>query len=250
MKRPTAEAESASGAELDPGRVEAWLFDLDNTLYPSSCDLFAQVDRRIRGFIADLLALDHDEAQRVQKRYFLEHGTTLRGLMDRHGVDPEGVMDYVHDIDLSPLFPNPALDAALAALPGRKVIFTNASAAHAGRVTDRLGIAHHFDGVFDIGAAAYQPKPRPEGYRRLVAELAIDPARTVFIEDSARNLAPAAALGMTTVWLAGETAWAGDGRTEAYVDMVIEDLTAWLGDLVERLKRDRVPPDGDAEGGR
>ncbi len=220
------------GAKLYPERVEAWLFDLDNTLYPASCDLFGQVDRRIRSFIAALLAIDDDEAHRVQKRYFMEHGTTLRGLMDRHGVDPEGFMDYVHDIDLSPLSADPDLDAALAALPGRKVIFTNASAAHAGRVTERLGVAHHFDGVFDIGAAAYQPKPRPEGYRRLVAELAVDPQRMVFIEDSARNLAPAAALGMTTVWVASDARWGGDGRDEDYVDLVIEDLTGWLRELV------------------
>ncbi len=247
IDRPGAQAGAAPSAKLDPGRVEAWLFDLDNTLYPSSCDLFGQVDRRIRSFIATLLAVDHEEAHRVQKRYFLEHGTTLRGLMDRHDVDPEGFMDYVHDIDLSPLSENSALDAALAALPGRKVIFTNASAAHAGRVTERLGIAHHFDGVFDIGAAAYQPKPRPEGYRRLVAELAIDPARMVFIEDSARNLAPAAALGMTTVWVAGDSRWAGDGRTEDYVDMVIEDLTAWLRELVDGLNGRGI---AGAEGGR
>ena len=248
--RSPAEAGVAPSGKLDPGRVEAWLFDLDNTLYPSSCDLFGQVDRRIRSFIAALLDIDHEAAHRVQKRYFLEHGTTMRGLMERHGVDPEGFMAYVHDIDLSPLAANPALDAALAALPGRKVIFTNASAAHAARVTERLGIGHHFDGVFDIGAAAYQPKPRPDGYRRLVAELAIDPERMVFIEDSARNLAPAAALGITTVWVAGETSWAGDGRAEDYVDLVIEDLTDWLAELVEGLNGRRASGAGLAKGGR
>ena len=106
--------------------VEAWLFDLDNTLYPASCDLFAQIDRRMQRFIEETLDLDPATARQTQKRFFQQHGTTLRGLMDHHGIDPDIYLDYVHDIELDALSPNPALDAAIAALPGRKLIFTNA----------------------------------------------------------------------------------------------------------------------------
>src|SRR5215470_11101633 len=138
--------------------VTDWVFDLDNTLYPARCNLFAQVDRRIGLFIEGLLGLEQGPARELQKRYFREHGTTLRGLMTHHGIDPRAFLDFVHEIDLAPVPPSPALDAALAALPGRKFIFTNGSVAHADRVMGRLGVAHHFEGIFDIVAADYLPK--------------------------------------------------------------------------------------------
>ncbi|MCG8355778.1 MAG: pyrimidine 5'-nucleotidase [Kiloniellales bacterium] len=229
--------------------VEAWLFDLDNTLYPASCDLFAQIDRRMQRFIEETLDLDPATARQTQKRFFQQHGTTLRGLMDHHGIDPDIYLDYVHDIELDALSPNPALDAAIAALPGRKLIFTNASAAHASRVTERLGITAHFEAVFDIVAADYRPKPNPTIYARLVENHGLEPSRTVFIEDSARNLAPAAALGMTTVWLAGDTRWAGNGHEADFVHHVIEDLTDWLLGLGEGARRSGHE-DGGGSGAR
>ena len=89
--------------------VEVWLFDLDNTLYPPSSRLFDQVDRRIKAFVQDFLSLDLEAAHRLQKQYFLEFGTTMRGLMTNHGMEPEGYLDYVHDIDLSPPKPGAGL---------------------------------------------------------------------------------------------------------------------------------------------
>lgn len=218
-------------AALDPSAVEAWLFDLDNTLYPADSSIFDQIDRRMGGYIQHLLALDAEAAKALQKRYFRDHGTTLRGLMDNHGADPVAYLDYVHRIDLSGLRPDPALDRGLAALPGRKLIFTNASQQHAERVLARLGIGRHFEAVFDIACADYRPKPAPEAYRQLIEAHRLAPERTVFVEDSARNLAPAAALGMTTVWVRSATRWAGDGQSAPYVDHVVEDLGAWLGGL-------------------
>ncbi|MGY9015462.1 MAG: pyrimidine 5'-nucleotidase, partial [Rhodospirillales bacterium] len=141
--------------------IETWVFDLDNTLYPASCNLFAGVDVRIREFVADFLGLEQDEAYKVQKQFFKEYGTTLRGLMDVHGMAPKEYLDYVHAIDLSPVVANPELDKALAALPGRKIIFTNGDTPHAERVMDRLGVKQHFEPVFDIVAAGYVPKPNP-----------------------------------------------------------------------------------------
>jgi putative hydrolase of the HAD superfamily len=216
----------------DLRRAETWIFDLDNTLYPASCDLFAQVDVRIRDYIANFLGVEPDEAYRVQKEFFHMHGTSMRGMMENHGMDPDPFLDYVHDIDVTPVPPSPHLDAALAALPGRKIVFTNGSVAHADRVTKRLGIDHHFEVVFDIVASGYTPKPAPHVYDRLIDEHAIDPAKTVMVEDIARNLAPAAALGMTTVWIRTNSTWGAEGAAVGYVHHVIDDLASWLVEIV------------------
>ncbi len=212
--------------------VDVWVFDLDNTLYPASCNLFDQVDRRIGEFVARELGLDPDEARRVQKQYFRDYGTTLRGMMERHRVAPQAFLDYVHAIDVTPVPPSPALDAALAGLPGRKVIFTNGSVAHAERVMERLGVARHFAEVFDIAAADYLPKPEPATYARMVARHDIDPHAAAMLDDLPRNLAPAAALGMTTVWVRTDSPWAQDGAEGEHIHHVADDLTAWLEDAI------------------
>ena len=219
-----------TGALPDPAQA-CWLFDLDNTLYPPSCRLFDQVDRRMGEFVQAALGLDEPaEARRLQKQYLREHGTTLRGLMDRHGVQPESYLAYVHDIDLSPVQPDPALDAALTALPGRKLIFTNASKRYAARVLDRLGLARHFEAVFDIADAAYRPKPDRYAYETVLRRHALRPEATVFLDDMPRNLEPAAALGMTTVWVVTDSQWSRLDNTgeEPFVHHRAEDLVGWL----------------------
>lgn len=208
--------------------VETWIFDLDNTLYPARFNLFDQVDLRIGQFIAQALAIDHDEARRVQKQYFRAHGTTLRGLMDHHGVAPADFLDFVHDIDYRPIPPNAELSRALGRLPGRKVIFTNGTTDHAHSVMDRLGVAHHIEGVFDIVDADYVPKPEPGPYDTMLARFGIDPRRAIMVEDIARNLAPAAALGMTTVWVRTTSQWGREGSGDDYVHHIIDDLADWL----------------------
>lgn len=221
--------------------IEVWIFDLDNTLYPASCNLFAQVDQRIGAFIADHFGIPYDEARAMQKRFFRDHGTTLRGLMVEHDVDPIPFLDYVHAIDVTPVAPSPELDRALERLPGRKVIYTNGSARHAANVTDRLGITRHFDTVFDIVEAGYVPKPDPRPYRDLLDRHAIAPRTACMVEDIARNLVPAHALGMTTVWVRSEADWArpdpslpgGGVGTATHIDHVAEDLVAWLAAVPE-----------------
>ena len=208
--------------------AEAWLFDLDNTLYPSSTDLFAQIDVRMYRFISDFLDVGEGEARRLQKEYFHTYGTTLRGLMNRHDIDPGPFLDYVHDIDLAPLSPSPALASALGRLGGRKIIFTNATAGHAGRVTARLGVDGAFEAVFDIVDADYVPKPAAGVYDKLVADFDLDASRTVMVEDIARNLVPAAALGMTTVWVQGKSKWGAEGAGDGHIDHTTDDLVAWL----------------------
>jgi putative hydrolase of the HAD superfamily len=183
----------------DLSHVEVWLFDLDNTLYPPETEFMALIERRMTAFVARETGLPHDDALALQKRYLHEHGTTLAGLMARHDVDPQAFLDEVHDVALDALTPDPALKTALARLPGRRLVFTNGDARHAERVLDKLDIARQFEAVFHIASAGYVPKPAPQTFARLTAAHAIAPALACFFEDSARNLQPAAAIGMTTV---------------------------------------------------
>jgi putative hydrolase of the HAD superfamily len=213
---------AAEGADLR--HIDVWLFDLDNTLYPLDNNFMRLIEARMTVFVARELALPRDEAWALQKRYLNEHGTTLAGLMANHGVDPERFLDEVHDVSLDVLKPDPELGAALARLPGRRLVFTNGDARHAGRVLERLGIAEAFEAVFHIASADYIPKPDPRTFARLVETHAVDPLRTCFFEDSEKNLAPAASLGMTTV-LVGPHAAASDA---AFVHYRTADLAAFL----------------------
>jgi len=186
--------------------VEAWVFDLDNTLYPADCNLFAEIDSRMGEFIARRFGVSPEEAQRMRKHYYYEYGTTLAGLMRLHDVCPNAFLDYVHDIDLSVIAPAPELGDALDALPGRKFIFTNGSRRHAESVIARLGIDGRFDGVFDIHAADFVPKPERAAYERFIGAHAIAAGSAAMFDDLPHNLRTAHGLGMTTVLVAcGDT---------------------------------------------
>jgi putative hydrolase of the HAD superfamily len=220
----------------DFSSVDTWVFDLDNTLYPHHLNLWAQVDGRIRDYIANFLRITHDEAFRLQKDYYRRYGTSMRGLMTEHGMKAGDFLAFVHEIDHSPLEPNPALGAALARLPGRKLILTNGTRAHADAVMQRLGIGAHFEDVFDIVAAELEPKPLPQVYDRFLAQHAVEPARAAMFEDLARNLEVPHRLGMTTVLVVPEATrevfredWELQGRDAAHVDHVTDDLVEFLG---------------------
>lgn len=208
------------------------MFDLDNTLYPAPSDLFIQVNRRITRYIADLLALDFDEARLVQRRYFQLYGTSLAGLIRVHDIDPHAFLAHVHDIDFTLIGPDPAMIAAIDALPGRKIIYTNAAIDYAWRVLDRLGLAGRFEAVFDIVKAEFRPKPDRDAFDKLVTRYGLTPARCVMVEDIARNLAAAAERGMTTVWVPNGSHWSNEGHGEVRIDHVAPDLATWLGALV------------------
>ena len=216
----------------DPQAATSWLFDLDNTLYPASAALFEQVSVRINRFVADYLGLDSEAAYKVQKTLFGEYGSTLRGLMMCNGADPKAFLDFVHDIDYDVLEPDVRLGGALAALPGRKLVFTNASAGHAQAVLEHLGVADAFEAIFDIAAADYQPKPTPAIYDKVVTLHGLIATTSVMVEDMARNLKPAAALGMTTVWIRGDTAWAMPETGADYIDHETDNLVGWLEALM------------------
>ena len=211
--------------------VESWIFDLDNSLYPHGSNLFELIDARMGDYIQRLLGLDALEARRVQKGFFHAHGTTLAGLMAEHGVDPHDFLDFVHDIDLARIAADPALVAAMDRLPGRKFVFTNASEAYARRVLDRIGLANAFDGLHDIHAMAYVPKPEPAAYAAMCARHDIDPRRALFADDMVRNLAPAKALGMVTLWVDNGSEQGPDLAQADFVDYRSADIAGWLGEV-------------------
>jgi putative hydrolase of the HAD superfamily len=213
-----------SSGSADLRHVDTWLFDLDNTLYPLESGLALKVSAKITDFVADLTGLPRDEAHVLQKRYLADHGLTLRGMMDHHGVDPHVYHANLHDVPLDVLVRDEALIAALARLPGRRLVFTNADDVHADRVLDHLGLTDLFDDVFHIGSAAFAPKPSAQSFERIIAAHDIDPARTAFFEDAPHNLEPAAALGMTTV-LVGLGA---NASPETFIDYRAENLAAFL----------------------
>ena len=223
--------------------VETWVFDLDNTLYPHHLNLWQQVDDRIRSFVADFLNIPKDEAFRMQKDYYRRYGTTMRGLMAEHGVDPDTYLEYVHAIDHSPLVPNPALGEALERLRGRKLILTNGTRKHADAVMRRLEVDRHFEDVFDIAAADLDPKPLPQVYERFLKRHHVDPERAAMFEDLARNLETPHALGMTTVLVVPEgdrevvrEGWELEGRDATHVDYVTENIVSFIGGLGTSLR--------------
>lgn len=219
----------------DLAHIDAWLFDLDNTLYPGSTDLFAQMNQRIGAYVARLLNLDPDAAHRVQKDYFISHGTTLAGLMAEHQVDPAAYLADVHDIDFSVLTPDPDLAAAIAALPGRRIIHTNGDAGYARRVLAARALPEDlFDAVYGIEEAGFHPKPDPRAYAPILAASGIDPTRAAFFEDDPRNLIVPHDLGMRTV-LVGDGRHGPDALTGGvgpHVQHRTHDLTGFLRALV------------------
>ncbi len=191
----------------DLSHANQWVFDLDNTLYPAECDLFAQIDVRMTRYVADTLKLPDDEARRLQKKYYAEHGTTLNGMMSVHGIDPMPYLDFVHDIDLSPIPELKELRSAIQDLPGRKIVFTNGSQKHADRVVEKLGLTGVFDGYFGIEDAGFLPKPQRVAFDRMHERFEITPGQAVMFEDLPRNLKTAYDMGYTTVLVHSDKDW-------------------------------------------
>jgi putative hydrolase of the HAD superfamily len=221
--------------------IDTWVFDLDNTLYPHHVNLWQQVDVRIGEFVSAWLNVSAAEARVIQKDYYRRYGTTMRGMMTEHGVHADDYLAYVHQIDHSPLQPNPAMGEAIAGLPGRKLILTNGSTDHADKVLARLGIGGHFDAVFDIIAAELEPKPAPQTYQKFLTLHGVNPRSAAMFEDLARNLVVPHELGMTTVLVVPDGSeqvvredWELEGRDAAHVDYVTDDLTGFL----ERLSKE------------
>ena len=221
------------------GEIETWIFDLDNTLYPASCRLFDQVQVRMNEYICDLLEVTPEEAAELRRSYFREHGTTLNGLMRVHNIDPHEFLAFVHEIDLACVPPNPDLVAALGRLHGRKIVHTNGSVRHAERLLDHLGLSPAFSGIIDIVAADFEPKPALAGYRLLLQRHTVRPETALMVEDIARNLAPAAELGMTTAWMRNDLDWAKSDKDSAFIHYIVDDLAGFLAAAVDLQSGDR-----------
>ncbi len=225
----------ASRAGAEPRGFEhtdSWIFDLDNTLYPAECNLFAQVDHRMGAFIARYLGVPYAHARHLQKSYYRQFGTTLAGLMAVHKIDPAEFLAYVHDIDLSMVPESPALRTAIAALPGRRLIYTNGSRRHAERVADKLGVLDLFEDICDIAACDYVPKPEAQAFQRMIRRHGIAADTSAMFEDMPMNLAAPHDLGMTTVLV-----------HSSYVDHPIqEQMKAWteLPDHIHHMTLDLV----------
>ena len=205
--------------------VATWVFDLDETLYPPATPLFPQIERRMGRWIVDLLGVTEAEADRLRHSWWERHGTTLAGLMEEHGVDPEPFLTDVHEIDFSVLDPDPRLRAALAALPGRRVIHTNGTAPYAERVLAARGLDGLWDAVWGIEHADHAPKPQAANYDAVWALDGLDPARAAMFEDTARNLRVPWERGMATVHVAGSPVQA------AHVGHGVRDLAGFLEGL-------------------
>lgn len=224
----------------DLSHIQHWIFDLDNTLYRADANFFSQIDRKMTAYISRYLALQPDDARLLQKDYLAEYGTSLSGLMAVHGMDPAEFLDYVHDVDLDVLKPDPDLRAQISRLPGQSYIFTNGSRGHAKNVGEHLGLYDLFDGVFAIEDMHYIPKPKSAPYAGFCDSFDIDPTRAIMFEDGVRNLEVPKEMGMITVLVTSDEDWshepvvtrpAGHEVTAHWVDYKTHDLAAWLAAL-------------------
>jgi len=217
--------------------VRSWIFDLDNTLYCAGNGVFAQIESRMTDYVMAFLKLEREAAYARQKDLYRAYGTTLNGLMLEHGAAPDDYLHYVHDIDLSGLAPDTALAAQIEKLPGRRYVFTNGCRDHAARILDRIGMTHLFDAVWDIRTIAFKPKPQMEAYESIVTAAGLNPGQSAMFDDIARNLVPARALGMTTVWLQSDAPWAKQGPA---MDVAAGDIDHRTENLTEFLQSIRI----------
>ena len=206
--------------------VSAWVFDLDNTLYPPSARLFDQIEARMTAWVADALKVDTIEANRLRAQYWAQYGTTLAGLMAEHGIDPGPYLHEVHEIELHALRPDPLLAARIAALPGRRIVYTNATTPYAQRVLEARGLSGLFDAVYGVVEAGFRPKPERAAFETIFGLDGLDPTRAAMFEDDARNLAAPHAMGMQTVHVAPHPAPAD------HIHHHTDDLTAFLGRIL------------------
>lgn len=225
-----------AGTDVGFRHVRDWIFDLDNTLYRADNGIFAQIDGRMTEFVAGLLGVERDAARQIQKQLYRDHGTTLAGLIAVHKIDPEPYLEFVHDIDLSELRPDPALIAALMRLPGRRFVFTNGCRNHALRILERLALEDMFDQIWDIRTIEFVPKPAQAAYDAVVKAGGVTPSRAAMFDDIARNLVVPHDLGMTTVWLDDRSDWSRQGpefpvASKAHIDHETPDLCSFLNSI-------------------
>ena len=216
-------------------KINTWIFDLDNTLYSADSGIFQQVHRLMGEFISKNLNMDMPEAKKLQSKYYKQHGTTLRGLMDNHGIDPDHFLDEVHRLDYSIVGSNKILNEELHKLQGKKIIYTNANKKHVIDVLDRINLTNFFDEIFDIKMANYIPKPELKPYKQIIDLFNIEPKSSAMFDDIAKNLVPAKKVNFTSVWIdAGYENFSDDIKaSKEYLDFSTRDLSLFLKDVNE-----------------
>lgn len=218
-------------------KINTWIFDLDNTLYSADSGIFQQVHKLMGEFISKNLKMDMVEAKKLQSKYYKQHGTTLRGLMDNHGVEPDYFLDEVHKLDYSIVGPNEILNKELEKIQGRKIIYTNANKKHVVDVLERINLANFFDEIFDIKMANYIPKPEIRPYEQIIDIFNINPSSSAMFDDIAKNLVPAKKVGFTPVWVdAGYENFSDDIQaSKDYLDYSTRNLSSFLKDINEEI---------------
>ena len=218
-------------------KINTWIFDLDNTLYSADSGIFQQVHKLMGEFISKNLKMDMIEAKKLQSKYYKQHGTTLRGLMDNHGVEPDYFLDEVHKLDYSIVGPNEILNKELEKIQGRKIIYTNANKKHVVDVLERINLANFFDEIFDIKMANYIPKPEIRPYEQIIDIFNINPSSSAMFDDIAKNLVPAKKVGFTPVWVdAGYENFSDDIQaSKDYLDYSTRNLSSFLKDINEEI---------------
>jgi putative hydrolase of the HAD superfamily len=214
-------------------KINTWIFDLDNTLYSADSGIFQQVHTLMSKFVSTHLNIDIKKATELQRKYYRQHGTTLRGLMDNHNVDPDHFLSEVHQLDYSIVGPNFKLNRELKKLKGRKIIYTNANRQHANDILIRLELTNMFDEIFDIKTANYIPKPEASPYEQIISEFNIDPITTIMFDDIAKNLVPAKNVGFASVWIdVGYENFSDDiAKSKKYLDYETKDLSLFLDEV-------------------
>jgi putative hydrolase of the HAD superfamily len=226
------ESDRAGGRRDGFADVDTWVFDLDDTLYPRSIGLHDQMKRRVVLFIADQMKIDHAAAEAVHLDYYQRYGATLHGLIDLHGIAPRDFLDFIHDIDLSVLGRNEALIAALRALPGRRIVFTNASRGHAVASLEVMGMSDLFDAIASIEDSDFLGKPHLSAFSGFLDAHGVDALRSAMFEDRPGNLVVPHELGMKTVLVIDPSIDAIETFSKPpHVDAVVADLTAFLDQM-------------------
>ena len=214
-----------------------WIFDLDNTMYDINLGLFKKISNRITDFIMSKYSLDIDQAKKIQKEYYLKYGLTLRGLIVEKKLEPEEFLDYVHDVEPPELEKNDQLISKIRILEGKKIIFTNATSNHAKKILKILELEHDFDQIIDIKDLEYIPKPDKRSYKKLLECLNLNKEnldKTIFFEDTVKNLIPAKELGITTVWMKNSINEKDFKKNFGFIDYSFNNLNEFLDTIKMR----------------
>ena len=217
-------------------KIDTWIFDLDNTLYSADSGIFQQVHDLMSKFVSKHLNVEIKKAKEIQRKYYKQHGTTLRGMMDNHGIDPEYFLKEVHKLDYSIVDSNKKLNEELKKLKGRKIIYTNANLQHTLDVLDRIELSDFFDYIFDIKMANYIPKPDLQPYEQIIKDCNLNPSTSAMFDDIAKNLVPAKKVGFTSIWIdVGYENFSDDIKaSKEYLDFKTKDLSIFLEKVNKR----------------